>query len=440
MKKSLVILLLVFVTTALVQQSLAQAAPAAGQQSAQSKGPEIKDPAEYNAYINAYQQQNPTQRAQALEAFLQTYPNSVMKETALELMMAAYQQAGDTQKALDTATRVLQTNPNNIRALALLAYAYRTMAQQGGPQMQANLAKAQQYGQQGLQALQNMKKPEGTSDADFVKLHNQTGAIFEGAVGLAALQAKDYATAQKDLQEAVSEEAQPSIADLYPLATADLEAKPVNPTGFWFIIKAANLAQGGAQQQILNYGKNKYIHYHGSDEGWDALVSQATSSPSVMPPANFAVAAAPPPPPLTQQAADLVAKKNPTQMDFGEWQLVLSSGNQQAADTVWNAIKDKLAPLGAQVITSSASKMTLAGSSDDIATNTPDITLTMEKPLPTRLIPQVGKLMYFKGAVTSYTPNPFMMTITDGILLDANGKVVPTTPPPVHHTATHKSQ
>ena len=69
-----------------------------------------------------------------------------------------------------------------------------------------------------------------------------------------------------------------------------------------------------------------------------------------------------------------------------------------------------------------------------------DITLTMEKPLPTRLIPQVGKLMYFKGAVTSYTPNPFMMTITDGILLDANGKVVPTTPPPVHHTATHKSQ
>ncbi len=63
--------------------------------------------------------------------------------------------------------------------------------------MQDNLAKAQQYGEQGLQALQNMQKPEGMSDADFTKLHNETGAIFDGAVGFAALQAKDYATAQK---------------------------------------------------------------------------------------------------------------------------------------------------------------------------------------------------------------------------------------------------
>ena len=74
-----------------------------------------------------------------------------------------------------TATLLVQTNPNNIRALALLAYNYRAMASQGGPQMQANLAKAQQYGQQGLQALQNMKKPDGMSDADFAKLHNETG-------------------------------------------------------------------------------------------------------------------------------------------------------------------------------------------------------------------------------------------------------------------------
>jgi hypothetical protein len=443
MKKSLVVMLLVLTSAVLVQQSLAQAAgqaaPVGGQQSAQSKGPEIKDPAEYNAYINAFNQQNPAQKAQALEAFLQTYPNSVMKEQALEILMAAYQQAGDSQKALDTAVRVLQVNPNNIRALALLAYTYRAMGMQGGPQMQANLAKAQQYGQQGLQALQNMKKPDGMSDADFTKLHNETGSIFDGAVGFAALQAKDYATAQKDLQEAVADESQPNIADLYPLATADLEAKPVNPAGFWFIVKAANLAEGAAQQQILTYGKNKYIHYHGSDEGWDNVVNQVKASPSVMPPQDFNVAAAPPPPPLTQQAADLVAKKGPTKMDFGEWQLVLSSGNQQAADTVWNAIKDKIAPLGAQVITASATKITLAGSSDDITTNTPDITLTMDKPLPTRLIPQVGKLMYFKGAVSSYTPNPFMMNITDGVLLDANGKVVPITPP-VHHTTTHKSQ
>lgn len=436
MKKSLAMMLLVLASVALVQQSVAQAAGQAAPSGQGSQKKEIKDPAEYNAYVNAIQQQNPAQKAQALEAFLQTYPNTVMKEDALELLMVAYQQANDAQKALDAATRVLQANPNNIRALALLAYNYRALASQGGPQMADNLAKAKQYGEQGLQALQNMKKPDGMSDADFTKLHNETGAIFDGAVGFAALQAKDFATAQKDMQEAVSWEAQPNIADIYPLATADLEAKPMNPAGFWFIVKAANLAQGPATQQILDYGKKKYIRYHGSDQGWDDIVNQAKSSQSIMPPAGFTVAAAPPPPSPAEQAADLVKQKTPVQMSFAEWELVLSSGNQQAADTVWNAIKDKAVKLGANVISSTASTVMLAGSEDDIDAKKADITLNMTKPIPSRLTPQAGTLMNFQGTVTSYTPNPFMMTMTEGVLLDSKGNPVSTSAP-VHHT-THK--
>ena len=43
-------------------------------------------------------------------------------------------------------------------------------------------------------------------------------------------------------------------------------------------------------------------------------------------------------------------------MSFAEWELVLSSGNQQAADTVWNAIKDKAVKLGANVISATATR------------------------------------------------------------------------------------
>jgi tetratricopeptide (TPR) repeat protein len=451
MKTFLAMMLLVFASGALVQQSMAQAAAQPGQaapaaQSGQaapggqaSPKKEIKNPAEYNAYVNAIQQTNPAQKAQLLEAFLQTYPQSVMKEDATELLMAAYQQAGDAQKTLDAAQRVLQTNPNNVRALALLAYNYRAAAANGGPQMQDNLAKAQQYGQQGLQALQNMQKPDGMSDADFTKLHNETGAIFDGAVGFAALQAKDYATAQKDFQQAVSWESQPNIADIYPLATADLEAKPMNPEGFWFIVKAANLAQGGTQQTILDYGKKKYIRYHGSDQGWNELVKDATSNSSVMPPANFTVAAAPPPPSPSEQAADLVKSKKPTDMSFAEWELVLSSGNQQAADAVWNAIKDKAVKLVAQVISATPNGIQLAGSEDDIEAKKADVTLNMAKALPARLVPQAGAQIAFQGTIQSYTPNPFVMTMTDGILLDKNGNPV-STGAPAHHPAatTHK--
>lgn len=443
MRKFLFTMLLVLASAALVEQAVAQAAgqaaPAAGQQAQKKSGPEIKDPAEYNAYVNAIQQTNPAQKAAALEAFLQTYPNTVMKQDALELLMVSYQQAGDAQKMLDAANRVLQANPSNVRALALLAYTYRAMASQGGPQMQDNLSKAQQYGQQGLQALQNMPKPDGMSDADFTKLHNEMTGIFDGAVGFAALQAKDYANAQKDLHDAVANESQPNIADIYPLATADLEAKPMNPEGFWFIVKAAMLAQGAGQQQILDYGKKKYMRYHGSDQGWDDVVSQAKASTSVMPPAGFTVAAAPPPPSPAEQAADLVKSKNPTQMSFAEWELVLSSGNQQAADTVWNAIKGKAVKLGANVISATPTTVQLAGSDDDIEAKKADITLTMAKPIPSRLTPQVGTLMAFQGTVSSYTPNPFMMTMTDGVLLDKNGNPI-STAPPVHHTTTHKSQ
>ena len=431
MKKSLVIMLLVFaIAGAVVQQAAGQAAAA--------QKPQIKDPAEYNAYVNALQQSAPAAKAQALEAFLQTYPNTVMKEDALVSLMGAYQQAGNTQKTVDTANRVLQANPNNIRALALLAYYYRTLAAQGGADAAKNADEAMQYGQKGLDALPNTPKQEGMSDADFTKFHNELSAIFEGAVGFAALQKKDFALAQKDLRAAVEEETQPNIADIYPLATADLEAKPVNPEGFWFIVKASQLAQGTGQQQILDYGRRKYIRYHGSEDGWADIVKQAQASQSVMPPAGFTVAAAPPPPSPAEQAAELVKNKDPKVMSFAEWQLVLSSGNQQAADTVWNTIKDKTVKLVASVIAASPTKLTLAGSADDIDDKKADLELTMAKPIPAKLMPAVGTLTQFQATVSSYTPNPFMLTMTDGVLLDKNGNAIGTAAAPAHKAPPKK--
>ncbi len=440
MKKLLVIMLLVFAMAGTVVPQAAGQAPAAPAAPAAQK-PQIKDPAEYNAYVSAVQQQDPAAQAQAIEAFLQTYPNSVMKEDALVSLMGAYQKAGNAQKTVDTANRVLQANPNNIRALALLAYYYRSLCAQGGADGAKNCDLAAQNGQKGLDALPNTPKPDGMSDADFTKFHNELGAIFEGAVGFAALQKKDLATAQKDLRAAVGDESQPNIADIYPLATSDLEAKPMNPEGFWFIVKAAGLAQGPGQQQILDYGRKKYIRYHGGEDGWADLVKQVQGSTGVMPPAGFTVAAAPPPPSPAEQAADLVKSKDPKQMSFAEWQLVLSSGNQQAADTVWNAIKDKAVKLVANVITASPTKLTLAGSADDIDDKKADINLTMAKPIPAKLVPAVGTLTQFQATVSSYTPSPFMLTMTDGVLLDKAGNPIGTAAAPVHHApAKKKSQ
>src|ERR1700758_1302895 len=152
MKKSLVMLVLMFATAGLVQAAPQQ--PPAGQAgsaaSAQQKK-EIKNPAEYNAYMGAIQQTDPTAKAAALEAFLQTYPDSVMKEDALELLMRTYQQTNNLPKTEDAATRLLQANPNNVTALALLSYSKRMQAlgSQGAGAQQA-LQQAADYGQKGI--------------------------------------------------------------------------------------------------------------------------------------------------------------------------------------------------------------------------------------------------------------------------------------------------
>ena len=125
-------------------------------------------------------------------------------------------------------------------------------------------------------------------------------------------------------------------------------------------------------------------------------------------------------------------------MSFAEWQLVLSSGNQAAADQVWNTIKDKAVKLGASVISATSSSLQLAGSEDDIEAKNADISVTMAKPIPAKHVPQPAAEIFFQGTVSSYTPNPFKMTFTDGVLLDKSGKPIGTAAAAPAHHPTHK--
>ena len=223
MNKIFVAIVLGCAVAAVGQQPAQPAAPAQSAAPAQQKK-EIKDPAEYNAYVGAVQQQDPAARISGLEAFLTQYPNSVMKEDALEILMGTYQQTGNVAKMGDAAQRLLQVNPNNVRALALLAYTKRTLAQ-SGQNPQQNLADAKQYGQKGLDALKTFTKPDNMSDADYQKLKTEMGGIFSGAVGIGALQDKDFKTASADLRTA-AEVSPNDFSIVYPLALAYLSQQP----------------------------------------------------------------------------------------------------------------------------------------------------------------------------------------------------------------------
>ena len=384
-----------------------QAAQPAAAPAPQKK--EIKDPAEYNAYVGAVQQQDPNAKISGLEAFVTQYPNSVMKEDALEALMGAYQQTQNVAKMGDAAQRLLQANPNNVRALALLTYS---------KQAENKLPEAKQYGQRGIDALKTFNKPDGMSDDEYGKLKSQLSSIFERAVGLEDLGEKDYPGAEQHLRAAV--EASPNdINVIYPLARAYLDANPPDwLNGLWFIARSVNLAptpQG--QAQIEKYGKAKYTKYHGSDQGWTDLLAQTKTTP--LPPADLGTKITQYVPPTpAQQAADLIKNKKVEEMSFAEWQLVLSEGSQEDQDKVWTVLKGKPLQMQAHVIkVNSATSISLAGSEDDVEAKRADIDLTMSGPLKATQQPKEDTDFQFQGTPISYTPKPFMMTMNEGALL-----------------------
>ena len=71
-------------------------------------------------------QTDPTAKAAALEAFLQTYPQSVVKKAVLDDLIDTYQQLNDADKALSAASRLLQVDPNNMKAF----YSFRSVMQE----------------------------------------------------------------------------------------------------------------------------------------------------------------------------------------------------------------------------------------------------------------------------------------------------------------------
>jgi tetratricopeptide (TPR) repeat protein len=397
-----------------------------GQQAPPASQKVIKDPAEYNAYIAALNTQDPAQRAAATEAFVTQYPSSVVKTDALEQAMVGYQQAGNVAKLTSTANRILEFDPANIRALAIVTFLNRSLASQGDAKAIVNV---RMDSEKGLKALLAWQKPEGVSDADFEKLRQQMAAIFHGAAGFAALQAKDYSAARDHYMKSIESDPN-NLQDVYQLAVAELEMKPVDPNGFWYAAKAFQLAQGNAagQKSIADYGKAKYRRYHGGEDGWDQLAAAAANQPGR--PADFSVKPALTP---AEIAVKAVQDNAPGDLSFGDYEYVLSfrdasPANKEAADKVMQAILDKekqgAAKLKIQVKVISATSGTIqaAITDENQQANKADLQVTMTKPMLHP--PAAGATVDIIGVITEYVPSPFSFLMKEGEV----GKPTPASP------------
>jgi tetratricopeptide (TPR) repeat protein len=389
----------------------------------------IKDPAEYNAYITALNTQDPAQKGAAMEAFVNQYPNSIVKMEALEQAMAAYDTAKNSAKVEAIATQIRQIDPNNVRALAIITALKQSQA--ATPQQFAEL---QQLGEQGIQALPNWKKPDGMSDADFTKFKTSMQGIFVGAAGFGALQAKDYAAAKRYYAQALEIEPN-NYANSYRLAIADLEGNPMDLNGFWYGAHAVALAQSQNNAAAVNsmkpYLTSKYQRYHGGVDGWDQLVASAATGTA--PPAGFTIK---PAPTLCDLAANAVQQNGAEGLSFADRETILSCrdkspANKTAADAVWQNLQTlqkngeaKLKIPGVKIIAAPDNNtLEVAVSEDNQKANKADMKVEMEKPM-TKL-PAVGSMTDIIGVISDYTPDPFMFTMTKGELPKPAAKKAP---------------
>jgi tetratricopeptide (TPR) repeat protein len=388
------------------------------------QNPAVQNPAEQAAFTSAVTTKDATKRAQAMEIFIAWYPNSVLRIEAYEQTIAAWLSAGNPAKADEVAKKLLQIDPDNVRALANRAYVGRTRAMSGEPDA---LAPAVAAAERGVAALPKWTRPATVSDGDFVRTKMQMIAIFDGTLGFAALQAKDYAKARTHYLEAVGVDPD-NLADVYQLSVAELELQPPDPLGFWYGARAIALARAAKNEQaaagIDKYVRSRYQRYHGSEDGWEALVTRVAAGEKAPPdgfPKSITRALSP-----SEAAVQVVIDNDPAQLSYSEWAYVLahredSAANKDAAEKVWHAIAEKQKDgarlkIPVKVIAATPDRIEAAITDENQASNTVDLSVTLARPLSP--LPAVGAMISIVGTLSDYRLRPFLFLMTKAELAD----------------------
>jgi tetratricopeptide (TPR) repeat protein len=130
---------------------------------------------EYSLVNKAYKTTSPIARAALFERYVTSFPDSPYTTTVREQTAIAYQQAQDTPKMLDTAQRILVTDPNNISMLLLLSDYWTENGKE--------LDKAAADAQRALDLLAQAKKPDNLSDAQWQQQVSVEKGLAYSAIG-----------------------------------------------------------------------------------------------------------------------------------------------------------------------------------------------------------------------------------------------------------------
>lgn len=369
------------------------------------------DLGEYNLYQSIAKETDAAKKIQLLDEWKTKYPNSKLKNDRAVLYVSTYGAAQKPQETLNAAKDALASDPDNVTALY-----WATLDTPYAPPTPENF----DFGQKAANGLLNAKKPATMSDADWdkAKAQLQLEATAHTTLGWIALQKKDYDTAENEFEASLK--ANPNNGQVsYWRGQAILAEKKPEKQGaaLYDIARAAAYDGPGAlpaRDQVKTYLTKVYGQYHGSNEGFDALLARAKTNalqgdyviPSIVDidKANAAKAAE-------------EAKANPM---LALWKnmkdQLVSAGGQQYFDT---GVKDADLPGNA---VAGVTKFTGKLVSEEPATRpkklvlaiqdatTPEVTLELDAPLPGKA--DAGTELSFSGVAKGFTQSPFNLTFT----------------------------
>ena len=450
---------------------------------------QIKDPAEFNAYQMATTQSDPKAKAAALDDFLTKYPNSSAKRAVLDMLLDTYQQLGDQDKVLDTAGKILQVDPNNLKAIYISAFLKKGQCAKTSDQATCDDAGA--LAQKGL----NAPKPAGVSDEDWKKQTDATFPFFHSVLAVDDIVGKkdpkggvDEYTKELQMYPPQATQSGSALGDTLQMALAyvklqlldaqvarDAQAKAKATPGdaslaaaakaatdkanqdyllaSWFFARAWNFAPANFKSQIEPQLEYYFKKYHGDTTGIDQLKQMAAAT--VFPPTDLATkfTAAKTP---EEQIHDLLTNTpDLNTLALADKETILSVGSKEDADKLWALLQGKDTPVPGIVIESNPSQIKVAVTQDAKDAKTPDFIVNMKEPLAEKEVPAPGsELKLLKdggpeldGTYDTYTQVPASATaaasaqivLKDGIL--QSKKAPAHKPAAAHHPATtHKPQ
>ena len=405
--------------------------------------------AEYTPYNDAITQTTPQAKAAAIEAYLTAFPKSAcpdVRPDTLIALMQAYATAGDSAKAIDAADRVLQLDPNNLRALTFEAVLRKPAdSVTDAAARQAAMDTAAGYAQRGLTA----PKPANVSDADFKTLQNAAFPNLYSVIGYEAFLKKDSAGAidayKKELASvpvAQTQAAGTPLQDTFFLGEAFWQSTPPDYLDCaFYAARAAAYAPEPFKSQWAKIAKYCYKSYHGADDGYDAVVTVATAN--LNPPDGFQASVKPAPTPTEIIASVIASTPKLDALAPDDREFIIQNGTPEQIAKVWDAIKGKSVTYpGGLVTASTPTQVQVAIVPEAVANKTADYTFNLTPPeeIPepkagatpaqkaayTKAVAAakkeadavaaataVGQTVTLQGTYSSYAPKPIMFTMSD---------------------------